>query len=309
MIMSDSDMPSHHGVEAESEGTFPNETMRLLLERGSCRDFLDREVPEEVLEAILQVGTHAPTAGNLQPYSIIKIKDPAVTKKLGEMCHQSFIGEAPVNLLFCIDWRRIRRWAELEVAPFSASSSFRHFWVSFQDVIITAQNICTAADAMGLGSVYIGTALEYFRELGEMFQLPEQVFPVVLLCLGYPSKQVKPRKKLGTEVVVHDEVYMDSSDEALLKAYGEKYTGRDSRRVKITEERLETIAKVCSDVHGEEFAERCLSKIRENGYITAVQRYFGLHYRANRMPKGNLDYLKIMKEFGFHWFKEFQPQL
>ena len=309
MIMSDSDMPSHHGVEAESEGTFPNETMRLLLERGSCRDFLDREVSEEVLEAILQVGTHAPTAGNLQPYSIIKIKDPAVTKKLGEMCHQSFIGEAPVNLLFCIDWRRIRRWAELEVAPFSASSSFRHFWVSFQDVIITAQNICTAADAMGLGSVYIGTALEYFRELGEMFQLPEQVFPVVLLCLGYPSKQVKPRKKLGTEVVVHDEVYMDSSDEALLKAYGEKYTGRDSRRVKITEERLETIAKVCSDVHGEEFAERCLSKIRENGYITAVQRYFGLHYRANRMPKGNLDYLKIMKEFGFHWFKEFQPQL
>lgn len=307
--MSDSDMPSHHGVEAESEGTFPNETMRLLLERGSCRDFLDREVSEEVLEAILQVGTHAPTAGNLQPYSIIKIKDPAVTKKLGEMCHQSFIGEAPVNLLFCIDWRRIRRWAELEVAPFSASSSFRHFWVSFQDVIITAQNICTAADAMGLGSVYIGTALEYFRELGEMFQLPEQVFPVVLLCLGYPSKQVKPRKKLGTEVVVHDEVYMDSSDEALLKAYGEKYTGRDSRRVKITEERLETIAKVCSDVHGEEFAERCLSKIRENGYITAVQRYFGLHYRANRMPKGNLDYLKIMKEFGFHWFKEFQPQL
>ena len=309
MIMSDSDMPSHHGVEAKSEGTFPNETMRLLLERGSCRDFSDREVPEEVLEAILQVGTHAPTAGNLQPYSIIKIKDPAVTKKLGEMCHQPFIGEAPVNLLFCIDWRRIRRWAELEVAPFSASSSFRHFWVSFQDVIITAQNICTATDAMGLGSVYIGTALEYFRELGDMFQLPEQVFPVVLLCLGYPSKQVKPRKKLGTEFVVHDEVYMDPSDEALLKAYGEKYTGRDSRRVEITKERLETIAKVCGVVHGEEFAERCLSRIRENGYITAVQRYFGLHYRANRMPKGNLDYLKIMEEFGFHWFKEFQPQL
>ena len=306
--MSDSDMPSHHGVEAESEGTFPNETMRLLLERGSCRDFSGREVPEEVLEAILQVGTHAPTAGNLQPYSIIKIKDPAVTKKLGEMCHQPFIGEAPVNLLFCIDWRRIRRWAELEVAPFSASSSFRHFWVSFQDAIITAQNICTAADAMGLGSVYIGTALEYFRELGEMFQLPEQVFPVVLLCLGYPSKQVKPRKKLGTEVVVHDGVYSDPSDETLLKAYREKYTGRDSRRVEITEERLETIAKVCGDVHGEEFAERCLSRIRENGYITAVQRYFGLHYRANRMPKGNLDYLKIMEEFGFHWFKEFQPQ-
>jgi nitroreductase len=309
MIMSDNNMPSHHGVVAKSKGTYPNETMRLLLERGSCRDFLDREVSEEILEMILQVGTHAPTAGNLQPYSIIKLKDPTVTKKLGEMCHQSFIGEAPVNLLFCIDWRRIRRWAELEIAPFSASSSFRHFWVSFQDVIITAQNICTAADAMGLGSVYIGTILEYFRELREMFQLPEQVFPVILLCLGYPSKEVRPRKKLGTKVVVHEEVYRDFSDEDLIEAYTEKYTGRDTRRVEITEKRLETIAKVCSDVHGGEFAERCLSRIRENGYITTVQRYFGLHYRANRMPKGNLDYLEIMEEFGFHWFKEFQPSV
>jgi FMN reductase [NAD(P)H] len=307
--MSDNNMPSHHGVVVKSKGTHPNETMRLLLERGSCRDFLDKEVSEEILDMILQVGTHAPTAGNLQPYSIIKLKDPTVTKKLGEMCHQSFIGEAPVNLLFCIDWRRIRRWAELELAPFSASSSFRHFWVSFQDVIITAQNICTAADAMGLGSVYIGTILEYFRELREMFQLPKQVFPVILLCLGYPSKQVRPRKKLGTEVVVHEEVYRDLSDEDLIEAYTEKYTGRDTRRVEITEKRLETIAKVCTDVHGGVFAERCLNRIRENGYITTVQRYFGLHYRANRMPKGNLDYLEIMEEFGFHWFKEFQPPI
>jgi hypothetical protein len=142
-----------------------------------------------------------------------------------------------------------------------------------------------------------------------MFQLPEQVFPVILLCLGYPSKEVRPRKKLGTKVVVHEEVYRDFSDEDLIEAYTEKYTGRDTRRVDITEKRLETIAKVCSDVHGGEFAERCLSRIRENGYITTVQRYFGLHYRANRMPKGNLDYLEIMEEFGFHWFKEFQPSV
>lgn len=302
-------MPSHHGVEAESKGEYPNETMRLLYERGSCRDFADKEIPREVLDAVLEAGTHAPTGGNLQPYSIIKIMEKDTMERLAKLCGQRFIGEVPVDLLFCIDLHRLDRWAELEVAPFTATSSFRHFWVSFQDTIICAQNICTAADSMGLGSVYIGTALEIFRELKEMLRLPDGVFPVVLLCIGYPKTKIMPRKKLGIEVVVHDEEYCDLGDHQLLEVYDEKYRGPgDDRRVKITEERLETISRVCRDVHGEGFAERCISKIRENGYISSVQRYFGLHYRADRMPQGNLDYLRLMEEFGFYCFKEFQPK-
>ena len=305
--MTDSDIPSHHGPEAYPRGEYPNETMKLLFERGSCRSYEDREIPEDVLRAVLEAGTHAPTGGNLQPYSIIKIRNGETRRKLAEYCGQGFIGEAPVVLLFCIDLHRIGRWAGLEVAPFTATSSFRHFWVSFQDTIICAQNICTAADAMGLGSVYIGTALEIFQELRDMFQLPEGVFPVVLLCLGYPDKEILTRKKLGVDVVVHDEGYREIEDEDLVTAFNEKYTGRDSRRVEITEERLETIRKVCEEVHGEAFATKCVERIRENGFISPVQRYFGLHYRADRMPRGNAEYLRLMEESGFGWFKEYQP--
>ena len=75
--MSDSDMPSHHGPAFEPEGEYPNETMRLLFKRASCRDYSDQEVSPEVLKAVLEVGTHAPTGGNLQPYSIIKIENEA----------------------------------------------------------------------------------------------------------------------------------------------------------------------------------------------------------------------------------------
>jgi FMN reductase [NAD(P)H] len=281
--------------------------MKLLFERGSCRSYEDREIPEGVLRAVLEAGTHAPTGGNLQPYSIIKIRNGDTRRKLAEYCGQGFIGEAPVVLLFCIDLHRIGRWAGLEVAPFTATSSFRHFWVSFQDTIICAQNICTAADAMGLGSVYIGTALEIFPELRDMCQLPEGVFPVVLLCLGYPDKEILSRKKLGVDIVVHDEGYRENEDEDLVTAFTEKYTGRDSRRVEITEERLETIRKVCEEVHGEAFATKCVERIRENGFISQVQRYFGLHYRADRMPRGNAEYLRLMEESGFGWFKEYQP--
>jgi len=304
--MSEKDMPSHHGVEVFVGGEYPNETMRLLCERGSCRDFSDRSVPKDVIDAILTAGIHAPTGGNLQPYSIVKIVDGGTRRRMSQLCHQDFVEKAPVHLIFCIDWHRIRRWAELEVAPFTASSSFRHFWISFQDTIICAQNTCTAADSMGLGSVYIGSVLEFFEELRHMLALPDLLFPVVLLCLGYPAKRILSRKKLGIEMVVHDGRYRDLSDGELLRAFDEKYSGPDSRRVEITEERLRTIRDVCARVHGEEFAESCIRKIRENGHISSAQRYFGLHYRADRMPEDNTRYLKTMEDFGFDWFKEYR---
>jgi len=159
-----------------------------------------------------------------------------------------------------------------------------------------------------MGSCYIGSVLEFFPEIREWFQLPEGVFPVVLLCLGYPEKKVPARKKLGVRVVVHDEVYRELEDGELLEAYREKYRGpRDDRRIEITEERLNTIRRVCNKVHGEGFAERCIERIKENGYINPVQRYFGLHYRADRMPEGNLEYLRLMEESGFDWLKEYSP--
>ncbi|UCE44089.1 MAG: nitroreductase family protein [Candidatus Bathyarchaeota archaeon] len=304
ITMRNNEMPSHHGVEVSVNGRYPNQTLKLLIERASCRSFSPKKIASDILRPILSAGIHAPTGGNLQPYSIIKIENDETKQKLAEMCGQDFIGKAPVLLLFCIDWRRIERWAKLEIAPFTATSSFPHFWISFMDTIICAQNICTAADSLGLGSVYIGTILEFFSEIQDMFQLPKGVFPVVLLCLGYPKAEPLPRKKLADQVIVHAERYHEIEDQKLTDAFNEKYP---DLKVEITEERLETILEVCRKVHGKEFAKRCVEKIRKNGYVNPVQRYFGLHYRADLMPKDNDTYLELMEEFGFNWFKKYHP--
>jgi len=133
----------------ESASDNSNETIRLLHERSSCRSFENRPIPADVLETVLAAGVHAPTGGNLQPYSIIKTEDPTVKERLTKLCgDQPFIATAPVDLLFCIDYHRLGRWAQLSTAPYTATSSFRHFWIAFQDTIIAAQNICTAADAV-----------------------------------------------------------------------------------------------------------------------------------------------------------------
>ncbi|MFZ5979432.1 MAG: nitroreductase family protein, partial [Candidatus Zixiibacteriota bacterium] len=144
------ELPSHHGADENTTRTYPNETIRLLCERTSLRNFADRPVPENILDLILEAGIHAPTGGNLQPYSIIKSESREVARKMAHLCgDQNFIADAPVNLLFCMDYHRLRRWAEFEIAPFTATSAFPHFWIGFQDTIIAAQNICTAADALG----------------------------------------------------------------------------------------------------------------------------------------------------------------
>ena len=297
----DNDNLSHHGIDDPSGGGYPNETLRLLIERSSCRSFENRKIPDNVMNQILTAGTRAATGGNLQPYSIIKVENPATRKKLDELCgSQNFVATAPVDLVFCIDWHRIERWTHLEVAPFSATKAFRHFWISFQDTIIAAQNICTAADAMGIGSVYVGTTLECFRELKELLKLPNGVLPVVLLSLGYPKVRPGSKKKLGIETIVHGETYRELSDDDLRAAFEAKYPGW---KMPITDERLAAIAKVCRDAHGEEFATKCVAAIRKQGYINAVQNYFGLHYEANVISARNDEFLDIMLEYGFEWFE------
>ncbi|MEM3403379.1 MAG: nitroreductase family protein [Nitrososphaeria archaeon] len=283
---------------------YPNGTIKLLYERVSVRSFQDEKVPQTLLNLILEAGLHSASAGNLQPYSIIVIKSKSKKEKLAKLCQQAFISKAPILLMFTIDMHRLERWANLECAPFTANNSFRHFWVSFQDVIICAQSICTAAESVGLGSVYIGSVLEAFSEIRELLKLPDKVFPVVLLCIGYPKTRPLPQQKLGLRMIVHNEKYKEQDDSELLKAFNKKY---ERIKVKIDEERLKVVEEVCNKVQGKAFASRCLELIKRKGYINPAQYYFALHYRADLMPEGNDTYLDLMEKAGFKWFKKYNP--
>ncbi|MEM5774985.1 MAG: nitroreductase family protein, partial [Anaerolineaceae bacterium] len=161
-------------------------------------------------------------------------------------------------------FHRLQRLAELETAPFTANRSFRHFWVGCEDTIIAAQSMCTAADALGLGSVYLGTVSEYIPQLRERLNLPQGVFPLVLVCFGYPKKAPALRKKYPARVLVHEETYQEMDDEALLDAMREKY---GDRMFQINPERLKTIETVCRQTRGAEFAEKCLARVRRDGCI------------------------------------------
>jgi nitroreductase len=307
--MSDPPMPTHHGVEAPVKGSYSNETLQLLHQRGSCRHFKDKKIPKKVLEQILGAAVHAPSAGNLQSFSIIMIEDPERRKELMKICgNQRFIGEAPVNLVICLDQRRSMRWSELDVAPFTATSEIRWFLMDFQLTGIVGQAICMAADALGLGSCYVGNALASAGEVAEFLELPRGVFTGTLISIGYPVKKPPTMKKHRLSTILHNERYRDLPDDELLAAHREKYTAPGAPRVEITENRLKTLYQTCLRVHGKEYAERSVAHARKLGYISPVQRYFGLHYRADSVLfMQNSEFMKDIENQGWNIFRDYDP--
>ena len=309
--MSDQRMPTHHGVETSVEGSFSNKTMQLLYQRKSCRRFQQKKIPPKLLEQVLGVGVHAPSGGNLQNVSIVKVEDQERRQRLmGALGNQRFIGEAPVNLVFCLDLRRNKRWAELEIAPFTANCTLGFFLMGVQETGIVAQNICTAADSAGLGSCYVGNVLWATKAVSAILELPKYVFPTVLLSLGYSSDNRSQTKKHRLGTILHSETYRDLNDEDLLAACKEKWTEEGYRRIELTEGRLEVLYSTCEKVHGREFAEKSVARARMQGYISPVQRYFGLHYRADwvLMSGGNSGFMKVIEESGFDCFRDYLPE-
>ncbi len=276
-----------------------NKTLKLLFNRASCRAFKTKKISPAVVNKIIEAGIHAPTGGNLQPYSVIKIEKRTAIARLAKLCGQKFMKTAPLHFVFCVDFYRLKRWAKMEHAPFSADRALRPFWIAFQDTVLCAQNMCTAADALGLGSVYIGPIFDRIPEIRKLCKLPKGVIPVVSLVVGYPSIFPASRKRLKTKIVVHNEVYRDIGDKELLAAFFEKYKGFHRE---IAGKDLETLYRVCRNVHGAAFAERSLKAAKKLGSINRAQVYFGLNYQADRLLSGTPRQIKMLAKAGLPCF-------
>lgn len=275
-----------------------NETMKILLGRSSVRTFTDQKIEKEILNNILDAGLHAASAGNLQPISIIKIEDPKNAQWFVDNQMQSLIAKAPLNLLFCLDFHRLKKWSIHHKGPFAADKSFRHFWVGFQDVIIAAQSIETAANSYGIGSVYIGTTVDMIKEIKERFNLPQGVLPIVLLTLGYPKTERRIANKLSKEIVVHNEQYQEPSIDLIEKEYYKKY-GDDS--LDLNEERVEQILEAVKIVEGEDMILEAREYLKTLKKVKRPTWYFTYKYPARLMASDNTGLLDILAEDGFIW--------
>lgn len=195
-----------------------NSVIQQLIERKSVRSFEDREIDEVIVKEILTAAVNAPTAGNQQLYTILRITDPGIKAALAESCdHQPFIKEGKLVLVFCADclkWFEAFQTAGCEPRLPGAGDLL----LAIDDALIAAQNAVTAAWAYGVGSCYIGDIMENIETQRSILGLPEYVFPAALLVFGYPTVQQQNRqkpKRIRMEYIVQDNRYRRHTFEEL----------------------------------------------------------------------------------------------
>ena len=93
------------------------------------------------------------------------------------------------------------------------------FIVAVVDAALVAQNILVAAEANGLGICMVGGIRRNPANACRLLKLPERVFPLVGMCLGYPDQEGAVKPRLPHEAIIHEEEYSDQNLEEYITEY------------------------------------------------------------------------------------------
>ncbi len=179
-----------------------NETLEIIGNRKSVRKFTDKKISPRNVSEIIDAAFRAPTAGNQMLYSIIEVEEQHTKERLAETCdNQPFIAKAPLVLLFLADYQRtFDFFINSGAVEYGKREGINHrtpgagdLMLAGCDALIAAQNSVIAAESLGLGSCYIGDIMENYEIHREMFDLPDYVFPITMLCYGYPAGDYRER--------------------------------------------------------------------------------------------------------------------
>ena len=221
-----------------------NQVMDVLLKRKSVRAYEKTPISPDIKAQIIQAALRAPTAGNLMLYTILDITDQNIKDTLAKSCdNQPFIAHAPMVLLFAADnqrWQDYYRACDVERICSEKNETIRKpaegdLFLACCDALIAAQNAVIAAESFGIGSCYIGDILEQYELHKELFKMPQYVFPICLLCFGYPTEQQKNREqssRFEPKFVVYENHYKQLEppefDQMFSQRHKQIFNGRDN---------------------------------------------------------------------------------
>ncbi len=196
----------------------------LLSSRCSCRAFKRRKIPDVLVNQLLEAACLTPSAGGFQQYAIVKVTEEGVLSDLAELCRrQKFISTAPLSLMFCVDFRRIKAVQQFETFDYSVEKNQKWYQLAVVDAAISAHTVCLLAESMGLASVYVGNVLDSIESVSKLLKLPQYVVPAIMLTVGYPERRGKCAPKHGREVLVHDDFYRELPPQKIYAHYRQKY--------------------------------------------------------------------------------------
>ncbi len=211
-----------------------NPTIDLLNSHRSIRRFTDAPVPADTLTAVITAAQAAASSSFLQGVTIIRVTDPDKRVALREVAGgQRYVEEAPEFLVFCADLSRSMRCCEQHGGE-AAKGLTEQFIIATVDTALYAQNLVVAAESVGLGICYIGALRNNPARVTELLDLPQQVYPVFGLCLGYPDQDPEVKPRLPLSVILKQNSYSTDGEAEAIAGYDEEmrayYAARTSNQ-------------------------------------------------------------------------------
>ncbi|TWJ17461.1 nitroreductase [Bacteroides zoogleoformans] len=230
-----------------------------MKQRRTIRKYQPKDIPADLLNDLLETSFRASTVGNMQVYSVIVTRDADRKAKLAPAhFNQPMVQTAPVVLTFCIDLNRFSKWCRQRNAE-PGYDNFEWFVTGAVDALLVAQTFCVAAEEAGLGICYLGTTTYNPQMIIETLHLPELVFPITTVTVGWPEELPEQTDRLPLEALVHNEVYRDYTPDDINRLYAHKESLPQNRQF-VQENNKQTLAQVFTDIRYTKKANEAMSE-------------------------------------------------
>jgi len=187
------------------------------------RDWDDRPVGPDLVRLLAAVAFCAPSKSFLQQSDLIHVRDPGLREAVVSLVpSMPWMSRAPALLVVCGNGRRLRRIFERRGMPF-ANEHLDAFFNPAVDAALVLMNLIRAAEEAGLACCPISLLRDRPQRLAELLGMPDHVFPVAGLCLGYPAQRRAPNPRLALAGTLHTDRFDDRGIDPTLDDFDRRY--------------------------------------------------------------------------------------
>lgn len=196
-----------------------NPVMEAQLAHRSIRQYTDQKIDEALFHQLIRCAQGAASSSFIQAYSLVQVTKPETREKIATLAGgQKWIQSAAEFLVICADLTRVE-YCCVEQGLGELEGQAEHYLAATVDAALMAQNLMLAAESEGLGAVFIGGIRNDPQQVSELLSLPQQVYPVFGLCLGWPDAEPDLKPRLPVDVILHKDTYDNSRCASDVEAY------------------------------------------------------------------------------------------
>ena len=200
-----------------------NNTIDTIKNHRSIRQYLDKDVSDELIDEIVKSAQAMPNSINGQQTSVIVVRDKKKKERLAELVgNQEYVAKAPVFLVFVMDFYRTYLAGEKTGLKQVIHEDIEGILAGATDVGIALGASVVAAESLGLGIVPIGGIRQNPEEVIELLGLPKYTFPMVGLVVGYPAEESHKKPRVPVNSFKHNESYDIKAVEDSINVYDEQ---------------------------------------------------------------------------------------